>query len=180
MMNVLLLSDLHGAGESLRRSLPSIQRMAGKLDGCLFMGDGLNDFRRILPDIRRLGDRMVIQDVVGNCDYGADAPHTSLVNLSGVRTLVTHGHRYHVKHSLLTLEMEALQHDCLLAAYGHTHVQDAQPGRVALVNPGSAGSGKAALLTIQQGEGNVTMLDISAAMRDGESPVKILSQTILF
>ena len=47
-----------------------------------------------------------------------------IVSLGGVRVLLTHGHKYRVKSSLMQLMYRAAELECGAAVYGHTHISD--------------------------------------------------------
>ena len=76
--------------------------------------------------------------VRGNCDLFADAEGEKIAAFGGVKTLLCHGHAYHVKSDLALLADAARQKDCTLALFGHTHkrLEHFENG-VFLINPGA-------------------------------------------
>ena len=76
--------------------------------------------------------------VLGNCDRGETGEAERLLELDGVRILLTHGHGYSVKSSLLPLRRRALELDVQLVLYGHTHLPAlSEEEGVLFCNPGS-------------------------------------------
>lgn len=63
-----------------------------------------------------------------------------MVELEGVKILLCHGHRYHVKSTLLPLYLAARENGVRLALFGHTHTAllEEKDG-ITLLNPGSCG-----------------------------------------
>ncbi|MCG0313883.1 MAG: metallophosphoesterase [Calditerricola sp.] len=76
--------------------------------------------------------------VRGNCDAVRDVPEEQVGEWGGVRILLTHGHRYRVKETLLPLKYRALEVGANVVLFGHSHVPVAiMEDGVLLVNPGS-------------------------------------------
>lgn len=149
MSRFLVFSDVHGD----KLSLLKLKQIANECDGVIFAGDGysaLKDFT----------DKPVFA-VGGNCDLSG-APEI-VTEIEGAKILLTHGHRYGVKSSLLSLTLRARELECTVAIFGHTH----QPfcsieNGVFMLNPG-ASSGHVrtyAILTVENGvaQADVTKL----------------------
>ena len=84
-----------------------------------------------------------VAQVRGNCDYGEyDIPEQRVVEYSGVKFLLCHGHRFGVKSGLLRLSYAAMENQVTVALFGHTHQAfcEVRDG-VWLLNPGSCGYG---------------------------------------
>ena len=79
-------------------------------------------------------------DIVrGNCDWGK-GPDLRVVELEGVRFLLTHGHLQYVKSGLDELLQEAKNRQVQVACFGHTHLAKVvYRDGIYLMNPGSAG-----------------------------------------
>jgi predicted phosphodiesterase len=79
--------------------------------------------------------------VKGNCDILSSYPQELVVELENVKLLLTHGHLYNVKKSLLNLTYRASELGCGAALFGHTHISGIEKcNGVTLINPGSIGS----------------------------------------
>lgn len=158
-MRYLILSDSHGCAALTARAW----REAGRVDGVLFAGDGLDD----LAALAAAG--AAVYAVRGNMDgLLRDAPLYRVETLAGVRVLLTHGHRAHVKQSLDDLAQCALERQAAVAVYGHTHVPRVERYRgVLTVNPGALRDGRYAVLTVAgPGECGAELMRMSAAQGD--------------
>lgn len=147
MKSYLVFSDIHGD----KLSLQKLKKLSEGLDGVFFAGDGYSAIKSFEKD--------EIYAVGGNCDLGGSAE--IVADIDGVRILLTHGHRYGVKSSLLSLSMRARELECAVAVFGHTHepLLSYEPG-VLLLNPGaSSGYGRKnyAVMHIENGEVKVDM-----------------------
>lgn len=114
-MNFLIFSDSHGDAASVQKVL-RLQRQVP--DAVLFLGDGWRDF----DAIGKSG--ISFYCVRGNCDFclTPDAPPTEqMIQAEGHRILLTHGHRFSVKHGTGALLREAMQRDADIVLFGHTH-----------------------------------------------------------
>ncbi len=102
---------------------------------------------------------MKIERVDGNMDFSSEYPYEKVVEIEGVRFLLTHGHTLDVRKTLYHLISLAKEKECACALYGHTHI----PYRirregVLVLNPGSpsqprGGSKKSiAVITVTDGK----------------------------
>lgn len=83
----------------------------------------------------------------GNCDFGVKAPEECIVDFGNNRLFLTHGHRQGVKQGTGWLESTAAVKGCTGALFGHTHVPLCEwRDGIFLLNPGSARSGRIAVL----------------------------------
>ncbi len=144
-MRIVAVSDTHHNTELLERCVR--QAIAdGQIDAFLHCGDGVRDLETVEPLLIAQNPRIRIAAVKGNCDLGEFAYSASeLVELNGVRTLVTHGHLFQVKQGLSHLAKAARELNAALAFYGHTHRPEIVDGHgVTMINPGSLASLQAA------------------------------------
>lgn len=129
-MKIIALSDSHGSLHNVEQILDA----AGDVDFVLFCGDGLSD----IESAEYLYPKPVYATVAGNCDRGARADYEKLLELNGLRILLTHGHAYDVKQTLTRLHRRAVELNADLVFFGHTHRPlDFSIDGVRLVNPGS-------------------------------------------
>ncbi len=137
-MRIIAVSDTHRNTERLVRCVR--QALAdGPIDAFLHCGDGVRDLEAAEPLLILQNPHIRIVAVKGNCDLGEFAyPASELVDLNGVRTLVTHGHLYQVKQGLSSLAQAARELHATLAFFGHTHRPDiVRRQGLTLINPGS-------------------------------------------
>ncbi len=95
-----------------------------------FLGDGVSRLDNILM-------HKGLHMVKGNCD-NARLIDEEVIDIDGVRILLTHGDKYHVKRDLTSLYLRARELDCKVALYGHTHFASTNEyDGVTLICPGS-------------------------------------------
>ncbi len=126
-MRVLIASDSHNNSTALQHAI-----LKEEPDAIIHLGDGYRD----LPDCCDIP----IYQVRGNCDSSlCGLPEKRVIELCGIRILITHGHIYNVKFTLSPLLLASLEENVSLALFGHTHVpfEDIQPKGISLINPGS-------------------------------------------
>lgn len=128
MAKILVASDTHGNKEQLKSLLTE-----GDFTHLIFCGDMLKDLEDINFDN--------IIKVKGNWDeWVIDHKNTleEVVEIEGVKILVTHGHKYGVKSGIGGLIKRAEQENIKLVCYGHTHIQDVQEvNNIVYLNPGA-------------------------------------------
>lgn len=142
-MRIGVISDSHGMTGRLSTLLMAMEA-EGPLDALIHLGDGYDDLVSLdvpLPPVYQ---------VAGNCDFFR-TDTLDIVNLSGAKILLTHGHLQHVKQNTDDLFHFAVNEQVHAALYGHTHFQKIEwRSGILLLNPGSAASGKYAILTINR------------------------------
>lgn len=80
-------------------------------------------------------ERMTV--VRGNCDF-AEVPDELIWEKGGLRYFTTHGHRYQVKSSLMTLSYRARELTADIVCFGHSHIPYCAEHEGSLfINPGS-------------------------------------------
>ena len=129
-MKILVFSDSHGAMGKMVEAMEH-----ERPHHVFFLGDHYRDgieMSQLYPDIP--------MDIVrGNCDWGK-GPDLRVVELEGVRFLLTHGHLQYVKSGLDELLQEAKNRQVQVACFGHTHLAKVvYRDGIYLMNPGSAG-----------------------------------------
>lgn len=136
-MKILVFSDSHSARSKMLRG---VDMHKGKCDLILFLGDGLKDLDAIkekYPDVPMFMVR-------GNCDFfGSEGtPTEAILDLDGIKVLVTHGDKYGVKYGYETIISYAREKEVDAVFFGHTHVpcdkiEYTENGKIHLFNPGS-------------------------------------------
>lgn len=145
-MKILVLSDSHGHIENM-------SRCAGKLspDTIIHLGDCTCDISALKKEL----PRTPIVNVRGNCDSDNTVSELEIIELSGHRLFICHGHRYGVKLSLDGFLTSAMCSGAAVALYGHTHIPDLRTENgILILNPGSVGRGRrptCALLSLEEG-----------------------------
>jgi len=134
--SVLLLSDTHGAVDAVRWILAAFSE---ECQACLFAGDGAQDIMTVVREAA--AGKLTIPPVIimaqGNCDCQLYPPvFTDSENqkpfglpvyqqkmIAGQQILLAHGHLHHVELDGRKLSMTAENLGCIIAVYGHTHIQ---------------------------------------------------------
>ena len=137
MREFLIISDVHGDRDRLRRALAA----AGNVHAVFFLGDGLFDVR----DLLSMQGMPPFYAVRGNCDFGMLGEDEMVVSLGKHRILMLHGHTAGVKGGESGLLALAHRNRADIVLYGHTHVRREsylskdEGGPLWLFNPGSLG-----------------------------------------
>ena len=130
-MRIGIMSDTHGELELARQAIAQM----GKVDLILHAGDTYADLVKLSKDtdIEMLGVR-------GNIGHPDEGPAERILDLSGFKIFLVHGHHYDVKHSLMRLYYRAKELEVDVVVYGHTHLaMSAYEDNILFVNPGSVG-----------------------------------------
>ncbi|WP_303996524.1 metallophosphoesterase [Megamonas hypermegale] len=107
--------------------------LADDVDVWFHAGDSIEDAQYL----EKVSGKKVYA-VAGNVDWTADGPDSILVDISGIRIFMTHGHAYNVKTGLEYLNEQAEDVNADLIIYGHSHVGLKKTiGNRLFVNPGS-------------------------------------------
>lgn len=132
-MKILVLSDSHGNLSNVRKA---VNQFGVNADIIVHCGDATKGEAQWLQD--NCKNSMVVC-VKGNCDFGSWLNTEEILNVDGLKILITHSHLYNTKYTLDNLSYKAEELGCQLVLFGHTHTAtDATLGNVRLVNPGSA------------------------------------------
>lgn len=129
-MKILIVSDTHGHEDNLEQVLHKI----GRPDHVIHLGDSESGEEHIREMVQ-----CPLHIVAGNCDFFSRLPTTEIVEIGGVRILITHGHYYYVSVGTRDLVEDAKANGCSVAMFGHTHRPffDQSDGEVTVLNPGS-------------------------------------------
>lgn len=110
-MRLLVVSDTHG-----KAPLGVIAKLAAACDRVVHLGDGFDDGQKL----SLMQPTPVIQ-VLGNSDLPLSVVPEKIIEIEGWTLLLTHGHRYGVKSSLVKLVAHAEEMGANLALFGHIH-----------------------------------------------------------
>lgn len=133
MLRILIMSDSHGRNENVELAIKRVREEIGEFQMLIHLGD-VGDAR----EIESLAG-VPCYIVRGNTDYDARLLNTNVIEAGGHRIFATHGHLYQVDMRLDLLRFAALENDCDIAMYGHTHVPylEEDPDDITILNPGS-------------------------------------------
>lgn len=133
MLRILIMSDSHGRNENVELAIAQVREEIGEFQMLIHLGD-VGDAR----EIESLAG-VPCYIVRGNTDYDAKLLNANVIEAGGHRIFATHGHLYQVDMRLDLLRFAALENDCNIAMYGHTHVPylEENPDDVTILNPGS-------------------------------------------
>ena len=128
MAKILIASDTHGNKEQFKQLISE-----NEFTHIIFCGD-------LLKDVEDINHNNLIK-VKGNWDeWFIDNKNKleEVVEIEGVKIIVTHGHKYGVKSGLGGLIKRAEQEQAKIVCYGHTHIKDVQEiDGVLYINPGA-------------------------------------------
>lgn len=129
-MKIIVFSDSHGNMDWM------IAAMEQERPDCVFF---LGDHQKDGWALSDLYPRILTYVVRGNCDWGPGTEET-LLELEGVRFLLTHGHQYGAKTGMGGLRSAGLRAGADMVCFGHTHhAVSLEEGTVRLFNPGTIG-----------------------------------------
>lgn len=130
-MKILVMSDLHGAISNAESAIEK----ENDAKAVIFLGDGLKS----AEELSYIYNDRRFYMVAGNCDgLISFEPATRIIEISGKKLLITHGHPFGVKQSLRMLKERAKLEGVSLALYGHTHIADIRnEDGIFFVNPGT-------------------------------------------
>ena len=125
MKTILVLSDTHG-------NLSDMEKLKGIMAESDYVFH-LGDYRSDMLAFREFSSK--IYSVCGNCDGGGN---DEIVEIEGLKIMLTHGDRYSVKNGLYKLILKAKEICADVVFFGHTHnaCVEKEDG-VYLINPGS-------------------------------------------
>lgn len=157
-MRIGLVSDTHGDRAAIEKAV----KQAGPVDQWLHAGDHVRDavYLRKLTGIP-------VHAVAGNCDAVETELPEQFLTMEGCPIMLTHGHRYKVKHGLQELLWWACRYEAKVVVFGHTHnALIKREGDLLIINPGSpafprgGGSPSFGLLDILPGETKASIVEL--------------------
>jgi len=131
-MKILIFSDSHGNLQNMRTAVDKEQP-----DRVFHLGDMISDAQRLscaYPELQ-------IDAVVGNCDGWTKGDGTLLIEVEGIKFMLTHGHRYQVKMTPALVVQAGKEAGADVVCFGHTHEARCSeyPDGILVVNPGTVG-----------------------------------------
>jgi hypothetical protein len=137
---ILVFSDTHGSVKALKSVFTwANDYIPPKGTICITacLGDSLSDIRVAAEASGFYSDWKII---LGNNDYGIQAPEAAVFELCGHRFFMCHGHRYNLYGGYHTLLATAKNSEADAALFGHSHVPFyKKTDGISLINPGSVG-----------------------------------------
>lgn len=125
-MRIVVISDTHGE----TNSIDQVRHAVGPVDAVFHCGDSELDTQH-----ESLQDAFVVG---GNCDWDSSYSDEVFTEVNGVKVLMTHGHLWQVKSTLMPLSTRAQELGANVVLFGHTHLLGAEfIGNTLFVNPGS-------------------------------------------
>lgn len=129
-MKIVVVSDTHGNNKEVIEKISEMERP----DLLFHLGDYIEDGIKICTAlgidtimVKGNGDR-------GNRIYNED----ELIEISGKKIFLTHGHRYDVRYGITNLYYKALELNVDMVLFGHTHVPiNIEENGIIFMNPGS-------------------------------------------
>ena len=135
-MIVGLVSDSHGNTAAIDTMLGLPE--AREAECWLHAGDFVVD-----AEYLEMVTSKKVYKVAGNGDWPhSKAPEDLMLELSGFRVMLTHGHEHGVRYGTEILAENALNMGADIAVYGHTHIADIAHMKgddLLILNPGSMG-----------------------------------------
>lgn len=126
-MKLLVVSDSHGSKEEL---LELTEKYHSTVDAMVHCGDS-----ELSADDPALAPYLVVR---GNCDMDARLPDDLIEKVEGHPIMVTHGHLYGIKMSLMKLRYKAEEVGAQFVFFGHSHTLGAELNNgILFLNPGS-------------------------------------------
>ncbi|RKJ05918.1 metallophosphoesterase [bacterium D16-54] len=130
-MKILIVSDTHRKDDNLKQVIEEEK----PLDMLIHLGDSEGS-EVLIGEWVNEGCRLEM--VMGNNDFFSSLDRELELELRGHRILLTHGHYYNVSLGIEGIYQEALDRECDIAMYGHTHRPFLEErGGITILNPGS-------------------------------------------
>lgn len=128
-MIIGVISDTHKHIHYIDKAMEKLRNV----DMIIHLGDNISDVKEMEKKYKGK-----IISVNGNCDFNFEGKDEIIMEIENKKVLITHGHHYGVKESLLRLRYRAEEIGADLVLYGHTHISkiDFENG-IFFVNPGS-------------------------------------------
>ncbi len=131
MKKILIVSDTHRKDDHLEQVI----KEQVPLDFFIHLGDAEGS-ETLIEEWVNEGCQLAM--VMGNNDFFSSLEREIELELGPHRILLTHGHYYNVSLGPEGLYQEAVDRNCDIAMYGHTHRPYlGKIGQVTILNPGS-------------------------------------------
>lgn len=141
-MRLVVTSDSH---RSNRDFFKIIERHKNNADLFINLGDSegeIEDMKAYYPALR-------LENVVGNCDWNNTYPVYKMLKCEGKKVLITHGHRFGVKHGYEKIQTFAKQEGADIVLFGHTHLPYTERvDGIYYMNPGAVCNGSYGIVDI--------------------------------
>ncbi|MFK5883955.1 MAG: metallophosphoesterase [Candidatus Izemoplasma sp.] len=125
-MKIVVFSDAHGDKEAIER----IIEWNKDADYYISLGDSALNHNFLLD--------LDIIAIKGNYPRDPGFVYERRFDIAGKCLFLTHGHKYKVNKGIDKLYYKALEEECDIMLYGHTHVPKSQMvGKVLFINPGA-------------------------------------------
>lgn len=126
MSKVLIVSDSHGLTEELNE----LKKRHKDVEKFIHCGDS-----ELSKNDESIDQFIVVR---GNCDYESLFHNDEVIDFQGTKFLVTHGHLYNVKSTLMNLKYKAEEVNANIVCFGHSHLLGIEKiGNILFLNPGS-------------------------------------------
>ena len=143
-MRLVVTSDTHRAKRDFLRI---IERHKDNPD-TIFVN--LGDSEGEVEEMKMYYPTLRLENVIGNCDWNGGYPVYQLFKAGGKRVLITHGHRFYVKHGYQKLQEFAKQEQADIVLLGHTHTPYIETvDGIHYMNPGAVCSGSYGIVDIE-------------------------------
>lgn len=130
-MKILIVSDTHRRDENLR----TVIEKTAPIDMLIHLGDAEGSEDKIVEWVNE-GCRLEM--ILGNNDFFSFLDKEKEIRIGKYKALLTHGHFYNVSLGAEQLKDEALDRNCDIVMFGHTHRPHLeQNGKITVLNPGS-------------------------------------------
>ena len=125
-MRIVVMSDTHGE----TTSIDQVRHAVGPVDAVFHCGDSELDTQH-----ESLQDAFVVG---GNCDWDSSFSDEVFTEVNGVKVLMSHGHLWQVKSTLMPLSYRAQEVGADVVLFGHSHLLGVELiNGMLFVNPGS-------------------------------------------
>lgn len=128
MKRILVMSDSHGNNYNVKKAVEK----AGIIHTAFHLGD-----IETSPNNIESATHVPTYIIRGNNDYDPNLRDMIITYIGSHKVLCVHGHRQRVYMGLDNLRYLALQNECEIVMFGHTHVPLLDEGDVTFINPGS-------------------------------------------
>lgn len=128
-MKIGVLSDSHGD----KMAIDKAAKFLLQCDLIYHLGDNYSDIQYLSKKV--LSN---IKGVRGNCDPQLPGSEELIDEIQGIRVLLTHGHKWGVNQNTFKLRYKAMETNCKIILYGHTHIGKIEEYEgIFYINPGS-------------------------------------------